>query len=140
MRSNTSGFVTMGTGGAYIQSRKQKMNTKSPTDYELSGVDYVLTQVIWTRYFLKEQGYMIHDNVICQDNQSATRIEKNVRQLSSKRTRHINIRYYCITDRIGKQETSVEFCPTLDMIWLLFHKVITGISIMLIPQQHSWFP
>ena len=68
MRSHTGGFMTMGTGGAYVQSRKRKLNTKSSTEAELVGVDDVLTQVIWTRYFLKEQGYMIQDNVLYQDN------------------------------------------------------------------------
>ena len=28
MRSHTSGFATMGTGGAYVQSSKQKLNTR----------------------------------------------------------------------------------------------------------------
>ena len=29
MRIQTSGFMTMGIRGAYVQSRKQKLNTKS---------------------------------------------------------------------------------------------------------------
>ena len=49
MRSHTGGFMTMGTGGAYVQSRKQNLNTKSSTEAEIVGVDDVLTQVIWTR-------------------------------------------------------------------------------------------
>ena len=77
MRSHTGGLMTMGKGGAYVNSRKQKLNNKSSTEEELVGVDDVLTQVIWNRYFLKEQGYMIHHNVIYQDNQIAIRLEKN---------------------------------------------------------------
>ena len=64
MRSHTGGFITMVTGGAYVKSSKKKLNTKSSTEAELVGVDDVPTQVIWTRYFLKEQGNMIQDNVI----------------------------------------------------------------------------
>ena len=52
-RSHTGGFMTIGTGGAYVQSRKHKLNIKSSTEAELFGVDDVLTQVIWTCYFLK---------------------------------------------------------------------------------------
>ena len=48
MRSQTGGFMNMGTGGAYVQYRKQKLNTKISTEAELVGVDNVLTQVIWT--------------------------------------------------------------------------------------------
>ena len=104
MRSHTDDFMTMGTGGAYVQFSKQKLNNKSSTKAKLVGVDDVLTQVIWTQYFLKEYGYIIHDNVIYQDNHSAIRLEKNGRQSISKRTKHINIRYNFITDRIIKQE------------------------------------
>ena len=46
MRSYTGGFLTMGTGVAYSQSRKQKINKKSSTEAELAGVNDLLTQVI----------------------------------------------------------------------------------------------
>ena len=69
---------------------------------------------------------MIQDNVIYQDNQSAIRLEKNGKRSSSKRTRHINIRYYFITGRIMKQEASVEFCPTFDKIGDYFTKALQG--------------
>ena len=69
---------------------------------------------------------MIQDNAIYQDNQSAIRLEKNGKRSRSKRTRHINIRYYFITDRIMKQEASMEFCPTFDMIGDYFTKALQG--------------
>ena len=47
-RSHTGGFMNMGTGGAYGQYRKQKLNNKSSTEAELVGVDDAPTQVIWT--------------------------------------------------------------------------------------------
>ena len=92
----------MGTGGAYGQLIKQKLNTNSSTESKLLGVYDLLTQVIWTQYFLKEKGFIIHNNVIYQDNQSAIKLENNGRRLISKRTRHINVRYYFITDSIVK--------------------------------------
>ena len=107
-------------------SIKQKINTKSSNDAELVGVEDVMTQVIWTEYFLKEQGCMINNNVIYQYNQSAIKLEKNGRRLSIKRKGRINIRYYFITDRIVNQEASVEFCPTLDMIGDYFTKLLQG--------------
>ena len=53
MRSHTCGFMTMVTGGAYVHSRKQKLNTNSSTEAKLVGVYDEMTQAIWTRYFLK---------------------------------------------------------------------------------------
>ena len=69
---------------------------------------------------------MIHDIFIYQDNQSAIRLEKTGKQSISKSTRHINIRYYFINDRIIKQEASVEFCPTFNMIGDYFTKELQG--------------
>ena len=96
------------------------------TEAELVGVDDVLTQVIWTQYFLKDQRYKIHDNIIYQYNQSAIKLDNNCRQSSIKKTSHINIRYYFITNMVTNQEESVELCPTLDMIWYYFTKVLQG--------------
>ena len=58
----------------------EKINTKISTESGLVRVNDFLTQIIWTRYFLKEQGCDIYDNVIYQDNQIAIKIEKNGRQ------------------------------------------------------------
>ena len=67
---------------------------------------------------------MIHDNVIYKDNQSAIKLEKNGRQSSSKRKRHIHTRNYFINDRILNQEAFVEFCPTIDMIGYFLPKLL----------------
>ena len=48
IRSHTGGFMIMGIGGSYMQSSKQKTNTKSSTEAEIFGVDDVLPQVIYT--------------------------------------------------------------------------------------------
>ena len=80
MRIHIGGLMTMGTGRSYFQSIKQKSDTKISTEADLVGVDDVLTQVICTRYFPKEQVYNIHDNIIYKDNQSAIKLERNGRQ------------------------------------------------------------
>ena len=53
MRSHTGAFMNTETRGAYMQSIKNKLNTKSSTEAKLVGVYDVLNQVIWTLYFLK---------------------------------------------------------------------------------------
>ena len=49
VRSHTGCFMTTVTGGGYVQSIKQKLNTKSSTDAELVRVHDLLNQVIWTQ-------------------------------------------------------------------------------------------
>ena len=67
-----------------------------------------------------------------QDNQSAIKQENNGIQSSSKRTRHINIRYSFIPDSITEQEASMEFSPTLEMIGGYSVKALQGVSILLL--------
>ena len=55
MKSHTGATMTMGQGAAFSQSSKQKLNTKSSTEAELVGVDDILPQTIWYRYFLEAQ-------------------------------------------------------------------------------------
>jgi hypothetical protein len=53
MRSHTGGAMLMGTGAVYSTSKKQKLNTKSSTEAKLVGVDGVLPQALWTKYFME---------------------------------------------------------------------------------------
>jgi hypothetical protein len=115
MRGHTGGGLSMGRGFPIVNSSKQKLNTRSSTESELVGVDDCMPAILWTRYFLEAQGYGVKENIVYQDNLSAILLEKNGKASSSKRTKHINVRYYFVTDRIKKGDISVEWCPTEDM-------------------------
>jgi hypothetical protein len=78
--------------------------------------------VIWTRNFLTDQGYHVRDNVVYQDNQSTILLAKNGRASSGRRTRHIDIRYFFVTDRVKNNEMRIEYCPTADMVGDFFTK------------------
>ena len=118
--------MTMGKGSVYSTSTRQKINTKSSTEAELVGVDDVMPMVIWTRYFLQAQGYEVRDSKIYQDNQSAMLLEKNGKESSGKRTRHINIRYFFVTDQARAKRITIDYCPTEDMIADFFTKPLQG--------------
>jgi len=115
MRGHTGGGLSLGRGFPNVVSTKQKLNTRSSTESEVVGVDDLMPAVCWTRYFLEAQGYGVKENIVYQDNQSAILLEKNGKASSSKRTKHINIRYFFVTDRINKGEMTLEWCPTGDM-------------------------
>jgi hypothetical protein len=57
----------------------------------------------------------IQENIMFQDNKSAILMETNGKASSSKRTKHIDVRCYFVTDRINKKDLTVEWCPTGDM-------------------------
>ena len=75
-----------------------------------------MTGVLCTRYWLDAQEYDVFENIVYQDNKSAIILENNVKASSSKCTKHINHRHYFVTDRIEKDEISLEWCPTADKI------------------------
>ena len=77
----------MGKGMVISFSWKQKLNAKSSTEAELIDIDKALPQIVWTCYFLEEQGYPTKQNIIHQDNQSSIILERNGKSSSSKQTK-----------------------------------------------------
>ena len=90
------------------------------------------------------QGYPVQDNVLYQDNRSAMLLAKNGRASSTKRTKHINVRYFFITDKIAKNKVTDKWCPTGDMVGNYMTKPLQGAMfkkfrdlIMGVKQPHS---
>jgi len=126
MRSHTGATMSLGKGSVYSISTRQKMNTRSSTEAELVGVNDAMSLILWTRHFLEAQGYTIKENVVYQDNESAMLLEKNGRRSSTKRTRHLEVRYFFVTDNVNRKKISIEYCPTGDMIADYFTKPLQG--------------
>ncbi len=108
------------------KSTKQKLNTKSSTEAELVGASDYLPSTIWAKNFLSAQGYELDENLFQQDNMSAIRLEKNGRASAGQKSRHINIRYFWIMDRLESEGITVEHCPTLQMLADFFTKPLQG--------------
>jgi hypothetical protein len=98
MHGNTGGGMTMGRGFLISVSTKQKLNTKNSTESESVGINNMMPIILWTCYFLLSQGYGVIENLLLQDNKSSILLERNSKASSGKRTRHMNIRYFFITD------------------------------------------
>ena len=116
----------LGRGFPFVTSTKQKLNTRSSTETEIVSVDDCMPIICWTRYFLLEQGVTIEENILFQDNTSAILLEQNGKTSSSKRTKHINIRYFFVTDKISKGELKVQWCPTAEMVADYMTKPLQG--------------
>ena len=118
--------MSIGKGPVIDTSHKQKINTRSSTEAELVGADDVVIRMQWAQLFISAQGYNCN-TVIHQDNEAAMRLELNGKRSSSKRTRHLNIRYFYITDHIDQGWLTVRHCPTEDMIGDFFTKPLQGL-------------
>ena len=112
-KGQSGGSFTLGKGSIHAVSCKQKINTKSSTKAELVAVDDCIGHTIWLRHFLLAQGYKKAETIgVLQDNQSAILLEQNRILSSTKRTKHLNVRYFFIKDKVDSGEVVVKWCPT----------------------------
>eukprot|EP00804_Cyclotella_cryptica_P030969 CCRYP_013562-RB/>CCRYP_013562-RB protein AED:0.42 eAED:0.03 QI:0/-1/0/1/-1/0/1/0/310 len=83
-KGQTGAAMTMGRGAVLSYSWKQKVNTKSSTETEMVGVDDAISNILWSLYFLQEQGCGTKHVIIYQDNKSAILLESNGKFSSGK--------------------------------------------------------
>jgi hypothetical protein len=128
MKGHTGGTLMMGNGSVYSTSSKQKMVARSSTECEIIGVYDVMPQILCTGHFLKAQGYPIETSTLYQDNTSAILLENNGKTSSTKRTRHMHIRYFYIKDHVDDKLIRIEYCNTDDMLADFFTKPLQGVK------------
>ena len=137
MKSHTGAVMTLGVGALLSSSTKQKLNTTSSTEAELVDVSDNMPFNIWAAHFFKAQGrsYTEYEsgkyeigkrNILFQDNESCIKLAKNGKASSSRRTRHIHIRYFHITDRVKNNEIEIHYCPTEKVLSDFFTKPLQG--------------
>ena len=114
-KSHTGAVMALGKGAVISTSTKQKINTRSSTEAELVAFDDMVSKIQWSKLFLEAQGYEIRENIVFQDNMSAIQLEKNGLASAGKRSRHLNIRLFFMTDLIKRKELTVQYCPTEEM-------------------------
>ena len=126
MRSRTGMHMSLGKGTVYGASVKQKINTASSTEAELVGVADALPKMLRTRYFMENQGYLVEDVFVYQDNESAILLETNGMKSVGKGSRHVKIKYFLIADKVKGKELRVLHCPTEDMTADFYTKPLQG--------------
>jgi hypothetical protein len=108
-------------------SPPNKSTTQSSTEAELVGASDYLPNTIWVKHFLLAQGHDVTTNFLEQDNESAIRLEKNGRASCGKQSRHIDIRYFFMKDRIVTEGITARHCPTSVMLADFFTKPLQGL-------------
>ena len=68
----------------------------------------------------------MNGTVLHQDNKSAMLLEKNGRASSSRRTRHIDLRYYFVKEHVDSRTIKIVHCPTKEMWGDYFTKPVQG--------------
>ena len=70
---------------------------------------------IWLRQFAKDIGNeMVNSTVLYEDNQGAIQLSRNPQ--FHNRTKHIDVAFHFIRERIESKEIDVLYCPTKNML------------------------
>ncbi len=71
------------------------------------------------------QGYNMKAATLYQDNMSTMALVEKGRSTAEK-TRHINIRYFFVKDRVEAGEIEIKYCPTEHMLADILTKPLQG--------------
>ena len=113
--SHTGSCVVIGDRGAvHCKSAKQSSMSKSSTEAELIALSDSANQALYLRWFLIDQGYKMGPVTLYQDNTSTMALVSRGKP-GAERTRHIDIRYFWIADRVKNREAVVKHMGTTEM-------------------------
>jgi len=127
MKSHTGCLIKVGEEGSpvFCKSAKQHIVSRSSTEAELIALSDSASQVIWVREFMIQQGFDLAPATIFQDNMSTISLITNGRA-KAEQSRHINIRYFWLKDRIVAKDVQIKHMPTDLMIADMLTKPLTG--------------
>ena len=117
-KKSTSGYIYMMAGGAVSwKSVKQTLTASSTMEAEYMACYEATCQAIWLRNFISALGVV--DSIarplkLYCDNYAAVAFSKNTR--STSRSKHIDIKYYFVKDKVAESLISIEYTPTTSML------------------------
>ena len=92
---------------------------------KLVAVDDFLSKILWVQNFMAEQGVDLATQLY-QDNKSTILMCNKGREVLSKRTRAMDVRYFAIKDNIQKGFLKVMHVGTSEMLGDFFTKPLQG--------------
>jgi hypothetical protein len=116
-RKAVSGYAFILNGAAVSwSSKQQEIVSLSTTEAEYIALTYTAKEAIWLRAFLSELfGPITFPIIIYNDNQSAISLAHAELGQFHPRTKHIDIRYHFIREKIENGTLEVIYCPTAEM-------------------------
>jgi hypothetical protein len=98
-KSHSGLIIQIGDSTIYWKSSKQRIVTKSSTEAELVCASDALSIMYYIRDWLLEKNIAVKEINLFQDNKSTIYLIEND-QSNSLRSRHINIKYFFIRERV----------------------------------------
>jgi hypothetical protein len=124
-KSHTGVFVTLGTGGIYFKSTRQKIVCKSAWEAELVAQSDSASQAVWTYNFCNELGAgRFRVLLLCDNLGTIASIKKG--KPSNDKSRHVHVRYFWMKQLLENPDFDLQHCGTDMMIADLFTKPLVG--------------
>ena len=96
-------------------SKKQSVVALSSTEAEYIAASLASQEAVWLRSLLGDISFVQKEpTVIKEDNQGTIALSRNPKY--HPRTKHIDIKYHFIRDKVEKKELVLEYCPTEQML------------------------
>lgn len=123
-RSHSGQCITMGEGFFYANSGAQKIVCKSSAEAEIVALSDQASTLLYFKAFLEAQGH-VFDTTIKEDNTATIKMIQNGRPMSN-RSRHINIRYFFLKERVDNGEIKIVHVRTADQVADILTKPLQG--------------
>lgn len=128
-RRSTTGYVFM-LGGAAVswESRLQPTVALSSSEAEYMALSAAVQEALHLRQLLKDLGFEQRGATpIKEDNQACIALSKN--KVTSKRTKHIDVRYHFTRERVESGEVVLEYVPSAEQLADLLTKALERVKV-----------
>ena len=123
-RRSTTGYVFILNGGAISwSSRRQATVAVSTTEAEYMAEAHAAKEALWLRKLLGDLGFTVPTVTIFADNQSAIKLANN--PVTSARSKHIDVLYHFVRERVARKEVEFEYVPTSEMVADILTKAVS---------------
>ena len=110
-RKSTTGMLFVANGGSISwKSKKQQIVALSSMEAEYIALTSTAKEALWLRKIEAELKGRRESMIIHEDNQSAIKLASN--SITNDRSKHIDVRYHFIRDRIHRGEINLNYIPT----------------------------
>ena len=115
-RKSTSGQVfSIGNCTVSWRSRKQSIIALSTTEAEYVALCDAAQEAVWLRRLLGDIGFKLSSaTTIIEDNQGAICLSQNPKD--HPRTKHIDIKYHYVREKVAEKQLTIQHCATGDML------------------------
>jgi hypothetical protein len=122
-RKSTSGYAFLFNGAAITwRSKKQPIVATSSMEAEFIALASATKEALWIRKLILElnEGEERMPMTIMEDNQGCIKFARDA--IHNDRSKHIDVRYFFVKERVESNYIKLLYCPTNDMVADLFTK------------------